>query len=73
MLICYVKKMALIHLEIPSSTTIRSNPDWLQEFLKDVLAAVKRPIFSCPEISLEPPLKITEKTMENIKELIEPA
>ncbi len=73
-LILFVARgIALIHREIPPSITLKSNPDWLRQFQKDVLATMKRPIFSCPEISLKSPLKITKETMENIKELIEPA
>ncbi len=73
-LILFVARgLALIHQEIPSSSTIRNNPDWLRQFQRDVLETVKWPIFSCPDISLKSPLKITEEDMESIKQLMEPA
>ncbi len=48
--------LALAHQELPLSHTVKENPDWLRQFQRDILKTVERPIFSCPDISLEPPL-----------------
>ncbi len=65
--------LALTHQELPSSSTIKNNPDWLRQFQRDVLRTAERPIFSCPDIPLKSPLKITEEDMEDIKRFIKPA
>ncbi len=67
MILFVAQGLALAHQELPPSHTVKENPDWLRQFQRDVLKTVERPIFSCPDISLEPPLKITEEDMKSIK------
>ncbi len=53
------RAVSIITQDLPIPASVSKNPIWIQLFQRDTLEGTKRPIISCPEITLAQGLEVT--------------